>query len=230
MNAVEAAVQSVRLRPSATNHENPAMASGRVMRLRERHHMMARMVASGMPEEEIARACGSTMRYLEMLTQQTPAFIQLVSEYRKKARLSDAIDTYVDHLERNMIAAEVEMTTRLIEDPESLSVGELHKIARDAADRLGFGKHSTTLNVNVDFAGKLEAARRRSGKLKEINPPSAQPSTLGVSASPMIDAVALPAPVQEPMASHALRSSSGQEPKQDLSALYPPCPTIRRRV
>lgn len=220
MNAVEAAVKSVRLRPKADGMD---VGSGRIMRLRQRHHMLARMVASGMPEAEIAKACGTTLAYLDMLTEQTPAFIQLVAEYRKKNKLGAAIDTYVDHLERNMIAAEIEIGTRLEEEPDALTVSELHKIARDAADRLGFSKHSVNLNVNLDFAEQLRAARMRSGKVREI---VSEMKTIDLSAQQSLDDGRSPEPVALPAQAEpasAADPSSGQGPSQAKGM-------IRRRV
>jgi hypothetical protein len=48
-------------------------------------------------------------------------------------------------------------------------------ISRDAADRTGHGKVQTNMNVNVDFASKLEAARRRSASARGPTSPSATP-------------------------------------------------------
>jgi hypothetical protein len=51
-------------------------------------------------------------------------------------------------------------------------------ISRDAADRTGHGKVQTNMNVNVDFASKLEAARRRSaGARGPASPPLAPESS-----------------------------------------------------
>ena len=217
MNSVEAAVKSVRLRPKAMPSKD--VSAGRVQRLRERHHSMARMIAAGLPDDEVMKAHGCSPRIFEMLVEQTPAFIQLIAEYRTKAgRLQKTLDTYLDHLERNMITAEMEMHERLIEDPDSLSVSELHKISRDAADRLGFSKHTVNLNVKGDLADMLEAARRRSGKLKDVTPSSAQlPSTTLPS---LIEAVALPAPAE------AVPRAGTSPVREPLVAKG----TIRRRV
>lgn len=217
MNAVQAAVRSVRLATKAAPVGTVAPGAGRVMRIRDRHHMIARLVSTGMAEEDIAKACGCTLRYLEMLTEQTPAFIQLVAEYRAKAgRVNAALDTYIDHLERNMITAEMLLHEKLMDDEADLTVSELHKIARDAADRLGYSKRTVNFNVNLDLADRLEAARKRSGQLREL--PSATPSQgqQDFLAVPVLESVALPVVVEEAVSSAESVSSPPPEPIKGL--------------
>jgi hypothetical protein len=137
----------------------------RIARMRDRHHSMARMVAADMNPQDICRAMGVTETTLDMLINSTPAFMELIAQYRPKALGQKlAIEDYADVLESNMIAAERALQDRLMEKADDLSVSELHKISRDAADRLGYSKHTINTNINVDFATKLEATRRRSGR------------------------------------------------------------------
>jgi hypothetical protein len=65
----------------------------------------------------------------------------------------------------NKLKAEVMLGDKLdaaIDGAEVMPTKDLLAISRDAADRTGHGKVQTNMNVNVDFASKLEAARRRS--------------------------------------------------------------------
>lgn len=130
-------------------------------KLRARHHTLARLVAANLPKAFICKRMGMTFATLSLLIDHTPAFQQLVTKYRESADEPDPTE-YIDILERVMIAAELEIQDRLLEEPEKLSISELHKISRDAADRLGYSKQAVNLNVNVTLAERLEGLRRRS--------------------------------------------------------------------
>jgi len=49
-----------------------------------------------------------------------------------------------------------------IEADEPLPMRDLIAITSDRADRFGYGKTQRNINLNVDFAAQLEAARKRS--------------------------------------------------------------------
>lgn len=165
LDAVQRAVAKVRMKPQAAE---PKAKGGdgrsRVTKIRDRHHTIARLVASNLPKAFICKKMGLTWNTLTLLMDQTPAFQELVSGFRAKMDDPDAIaepGDYTDILERCMVTAELEIHDRLMEEPEKLSISELHKISRDAADRLGFSKHSVNLNVNITLAERLESSRRR---------------------------------------------------------------------
>ena len=165
-DAIERAVAAVKMKPETVGtcgRSNAAVKSA-VVRLRDRHHQIARFVAMKVDRDRICKVMGMTRTRLDMLIDQTPAFAELVIYYeaRKLPEQHATTEEYIDLLERNMIAAELEIADRLAEDSEKLSVSELHKIARDSADRLGFSKHSVNLNVNVTLKDRLEGLRRRS--------------------------------------------------------------------
>lgn len=56
-----------------------------------------------------------------------------------------------------------ELSLRLEETPETFTTNQLLEVSKFGADRSGFGPQSssTNVNVNVDLASRLEAARRR---------------------------------------------------------------------
>lgn len=215
MNAVEAAVRSVQAKGSKTAVGISAQV-GQVARIRERHHGIARLIVAGLSDEEICRTFGLSARRLEMLKEQTPAFQELIAHYRARGgAIASAVETYIDVLERNMIAAEQEIADRLAESPDDFSVAELHKVARDAADRLGFGKRSTQLNINGDFAQVLEAARRRSDQAR----------------APMIEAVAEPIPIPSaPVTPRAAELHSRQVEAKAAMGDPPPVRAVLRRI
>jgi hypothetical protein len=129
-------------------------------RITERHHALARNLASGMAESEAATMCGYVISRVSVL-KSDPAFKELLAFYRE-----DATRPYRDLHNRlsglAMDAAE-ELSLRLEEEPDKLSVGQLVDLTKMGADRVGYGPQtsSTNINLNVDMAGRLEAARKR---------------------------------------------------------------------
>ncbi len=143
-------------------------------KLRESHHQVARLVATGLRDVIIAERTGYTPTRIGQL-KASPAFMQIVSGYKAMldGEFVEEADAYFKLAFGNMIASERHIADHLAEADE---MGELIPIktalaiSRDAADRFGYGKRQTNLNVNVDFAAKLEDAIRRSGKLIDVAP------------------------------------------------------------
>lgn len=149
-----------------------------VQRLRDPHHRLARMVAAGLGLNEAAAAAGYSYGSLHHFMKD-PAFQELVAKYRDMVNESfvESVDAYHELATSNMLKAERHIAERIEEKEESgelLSVREALAISRDAADRFGYGKKTTNVNVNVDFAAKLEAAQKRSAHV--INAKAALPS------------------------------------------------------
>lgn len=140
-----------------------------IARLREPHHNVARLIAAGIrPRTELARRSGYTTARIRDL-EADPAFQELISHYRKEvdAAFIRSQDDYYELATGNMIVAERMIAEKLeIHDEEGTlpPVRDLLAISRDAADRFGYGKKATNVNVNVDFASKLEQAIARSNK------------------------------------------------------------------
>lgn len=131
-----------------------------VKRLSERHHALARNLAGGMAPSEAAIVCGYSLSRVSIL-QDDPAFKELLHFYRE-----DVKGQYRDlHTRLAGIAADAldVLQDRLEEQPEDLSVGQLIELSKMGADRTGFGPQTsqTNLNVNIDLASRLEAARKR---------------------------------------------------------------------
>lgn len=142
--------------------------------LRDNHHRVARAVATGLKNYEIAAMCGLSINRVSML-KQDPAFSELVAHYRSlvTAEWVQQTDHYAEIATTNMLKAEAMLSDKLdaaMENNEFLPTRDLISISRDAADRFGYGKRQTNLNVNADFAAMLEAARSRSAKARDITP------------------------------------------------------------
>lgn len=142
-----------------------------VNRFRDPHHRVARLLAAGLRPKDVAEQCGFTIARIYVLNAD-PSFQDLIAGYRR-----DVADAYVSaEEERFRMATEVNLKAlRTINEhfDKADEEGELVPLSRalavfaDTSDRVGIMKKSVSMNVNVDFAAKLEAARNRSGKVIE---------------------------------------------------------------
>ena len=193
-----------------------------VKKLRDSHHHLARLFAAGCDNGEVARRTGYTYQRVKRI-RESPAFKQLVEEYRAMVNETwlETVDDYQEIMLGNMIRAELQIADKLAEaedNEETLPTRELMSISRDAADRMGYGKKSTNVNVNVDFAAQLEKAVRRSAAARIVD---VGPSTRGVPERP---ALAVP----------LLAREHSQEPRSPVvlpdPAVESVVPLFRRRV
>lgn len=138
-------------------------------RLTDRHHALARCLASGMPEADAAITCGYVLSRVSIL-KADPAFQELLTFYRESTT-----DKYLDMhgvLAGLSLDAAMELRERLEDDigaeEKKISIGHLMELTKLGADRTGFGPQtsSTNLNVNVDMAARLERARLRVSERK----------------------------------------------------------------
>lgn len=142
--------------------EEKGSTAAPLKRLSERHHALARCLSSGMSEGEAAVTCGYVLSRVSIL-KADPAFQELLSFYRQ------SVDSkYLDMhgvLAGLSLDAAMELRERLEIDMDAnekkISVGQLMELTKLGADRTGFGPQSSQLNVNVDLAGRLQAARER---------------------------------------------------------------------
>lgn len=169
------------------------------IRFRDSHHRIARLFASGMTLAQVHERCGYSMTRLSVL-RNDPAFDELVAEYRKDVNESwkENIDEYYGLRVANMVEAELqieEQFARARDEGTTLPLKTLLAYSSDSADRFGYGKKSSKdVNLNVDFADRLQKAISRSGKVIEHAPlprmgagaGGSTPIALTVSAPPKI--------------------------------------------
>lgn len=148
-------------------------------RLSERHHALARCLASGMEPCEAAITCGYVASRVSIL-QADPAFQELLAFYRQSVETK-----YLDMhgvLAGLSLDAAMELRERLETDIEAdekkISVGQLMELVKVGADRTGFGPQSSQVNVNVDLAGRLQAARERVQQ-RRLAPPDEDIANVG---------------------------------------------------
>lgn len=128
-------------------------------RISDRHHALARALASGMGEGEAAIVCGYDISRISIL-KSDPAFRELLAFYREEK--DRAFRSVQDKLAGIAGDALDELQTRLEDEPEKLSVAQLLNIVTMGADRSGNGPQSTQhVNVNEGLTLRMEAARAR---------------------------------------------------------------------
>jgi len=128
-------------------------------RISDRHHALARAIASGMPEYEAAAVTGYDISRISIL-KNDPAFQELLAFYRDEK--DKAFRSVQDKLAGIASDALDELQTRIEDTPEKLTTTQLMQLVQLGADRSGNGPSSTTtVNTNVGAADRLEAARAR---------------------------------------------------------------------
>ncbi len=179
----------------------PRQSTGPVQKLRDPHHLLARLLASGLRDAEAASRAGYTIGRLGQL-RKDPAFVNLIEHYRSEVSDSwrESVDTFHELATSNMLKAErmlAEKIERVEEEGDFLPTRDLIAITSDRADRFGYGKKNTNLNINVDFAAQLERAIGRSRPVLESRalPSNVTPSPVG---GPQVEA-ASPLPVAHPL-------------------------------
>lgn len=188
LNRADLAVLSI-ARPAVT-----------IQNLRDTHHRIARAVASGLSNGDVAMTCGISYNRVSIL-KADPAFMELVAHYRAilTAEWAEAADPVTDYLRQNALKAQAMLSDKLdhaTEQGEFLPTRDLLGIAELGLDRTGYGKVNKNVNINVDFAAKLEAAKKRSDELRNVRTIEASPhapqSVPGASPSPAMRSVPSP--------------------------------------
>lgn len=182
-------------------------AASMPQKLRDSHHTIARMLATGMKRKRICELTGYTYNRISTLAA-SPAMAELVAHYRAQidAAFIESQDAFFNIATQNMLAAERHIADRIAEldeEGELLPVRDAIAISRDAADRFGYGKKQTNVNVNTDFAQLLERAITRSAKvidgnvvpIRQLAGSEAVPMDGNPSFSPSTTSVATPSSV-----------------------------------
>ncbi len=149
-------------------------AKVRLQKLRDAHHIIARLLASGLTQREVAEQAGYSVARIGYLVDD-PALKELVAKYRAEdtAAWRESRDEYYDRIHRVGAKALRQVEDQLDDADESgdvIPINRLLAIADSASDRIGYQKRTTNVNVNVDFAKNLEAAIARSRKTIEHEP------------------------------------------------------------
>lgn len=131
-----------------------------IQRLSERHHALARCLAAGLSVADACAVTGYTPSRVSIL-KGDPSFEELIAFYQGgKAEL--VLDIGQKMLQNAKEAAAI-LGERLEEKPDEFAPDTLLDIQKAGADRNGHGPSSRTTNVNVhvNLADRLQAARKR---------------------------------------------------------------------
>lgn len=147
----------------------------RIQQFRETHHRVARLVAAGLRNPEIARLTGFTPARLQQY-RNDPAFQQLVSEYKDKVneayvRSLDEFYESASELKLRAIQMAHDHFDKAEDDGDLIPLKTLGPIIADLADRTGHGKHSTQTNEIKDFAKMMKEMAAKSGRSNVIDAP-----------------------------------------------------------
>lgn len=152
-----------------------------LQRIKERHRLLAKFVAAGLTRNEIAARLDMTPERVGQLTLD-PAMQNLIAQFRDHEHVTamtgmDEIALLRSVSIQNALRSALAMqdTLNYYEDAdEKVPVRESAKIFELSADRVGFGRHATNINVNVDFAAQLDRAIDRSKAVRTITVPPAR--------------------------------------------------------
>jgi hypothetical protein len=196
-----------------------------LQRIKERHRLLAKYIAAGLTRNEIAARLDYTPERVGQLSLD-PAMQNLVAQFRNHDHVRemagfDEIALLRSVSVQNALRSAMAMqdTLNYYEDAdERMPVRESAKIFELSADRVGFGKHATNINVNVDFAAQLDQAidRSRSAKLVSGKLSSPDPSREGGAGA----ATHTPPPAPQLSA-----PQEGEEPRGEVL----PRPAVRAR-
>lgn len=163
--------------------------------LRDSHHRAARAVASGLSNIQVAETCGISYNRVSML-KQDPAFANLVAHYRAMltaewVKEADPVVELLGTIRQKSLAMIEEKIDDAASRDEFLPSRDLATFAELGLDRTGYGKVNKNVNINVDFAAKLEQARKRSASAPttrqiegQVTSPALAPQSAPVIATP----------------------------------------------
>lgn len=131
-----------------------------IVKLRERHHALARCLASGMSNTQAAEITGYDPSRISIL-KNNELFRGLIEDYKTMGKAVTA-----DFVERAAILATTavnRMQEAMEDEANPPSLAQSIEVAKFAADRTGNAPTTKTqnVNVNVGFGDRLRAARER---------------------------------------------------------------------
>jgi len=121
-----------------------------IQQIRQSHHELARLIAQGEKAVTISEITGYSQARISVL-KSDPQFQELVEHYKElesEAHTLSRADFHQRLASLGFDSIEV-LHQKIVENPDSISAGELIKVVEAVADRTGHGKTSTVNNNNV---------------------------------------------------------------------------------
>lgn len=128
-----------------------------IKRLKQIHHELARLLASGLSPAEVAASTGYSASRISIL-QRDPSFKGLMDHY-KTQRDEVFVDVHKRMATLGIDAAD-ELQERLETNPESFSVGQLTELMKATLDRGGFSPVQKTQSVSMSVTPEALARIR----------------------------------------------------------------------
>lgn len=147
------------IRDLAPDDETPAARPRELIRLRDSHHQVARLIASGMRTEEVSRMTGYAIARLSWLQNQDPAFKELVEFYRQDRRDEQA------NIEARILSVALDALQtfheRMLDDPDSVTPALALEASKVYLDRAGYAPvtKSVNKNLNLNIGARMDAAK-----------------------------------------------------------------------
>lgn len=156
----------------ASLQEERGVTAPQIVKLRERHHALARLIAEGKKPGEAALIARYSQSRVSILMND-PAFLELITHYKEVVN-REFVDFQRKLAELGVDAATV-LQERLEDAPDDMSDALLLRLVEVSADRTGHGPSAKTeVNVRIGLAERLQQARARSeAAMRDITPPPA---------------------------------------------------------
>jgi hypothetical protein len=140
----------------------------KIVKIRDSHHWLARALASGKNQVTVARETGYSNYWIsELMTD--PVFVDLVEQYRKMYldRTIGEEAIAIEMMRANFIKF-LRLQSDILDDAaeareqgQPISDAYIRNHLYELADRLGYGKSHTSINVSVEgLADRMAAARK----------------------------------------------------------------------
>ena len=132
-----------------------------IAHLRDRHHALARVLATGTSEGEASVITGYSPSRISIL-KADPQFQELVSFYRETS--TEVVADFRQRMALVGITATAILSDRLEDAPDDISTGLMNDIVKTMADRTGHAPQkgpTAQVSIHVELQDRMQRARER---------------------------------------------------------------------
>lgn len=138
----------------------------KLKRLRYSHHTLARYLADGkLTQVEVSAQTGYSQQTITAY-KRDPAFRELIEHYKKQVD-QRSVDV-IEKLETLAIDILIEISDRLEENPQEVSMAQLLECSKLLLDRSGYGPVTKQLNVNATISAETLMRIKENVEAEEI--------------------------------------------------------------
>lgn len=144
----------------------PAPLFQHLKKITQRHHQVARAIAMGLKNWEIAAATGYSEVRISIL-KSDPMMKELIKAYT--AKQEQIVTSLHEKLVNISLDAADVLQDRLEDKPDEITINQAMAMIELTADRTGYGPASTqNHNHNIGVADRLEQARNRAKAQRQL--------------------------------------------------------------